>query len=66
MCQFALLLPYSALKTAFRVAIQDRHPDHGGSTERTQVLISAWKRVEAQYAGTTRAAEVSTTEVTVN
>jgi len=44
--QFANLLPYAALKSAYRTALQELHPDHGGSGERTKALISAWKEVE--------------------
>lgn len=44
--RFAALLPYAALKAAYRAALQELHPDHGGSTERTQELIQAWKEVE--------------------
>lgn len=45
-CQFALLLPYGALKAAYRAALHDLHPDHGGSEERTKALISAWEDVK--------------------
>jgi len=47
--QFANLLPYAALKTAYRAALQELHPDHGGSGERTKALISAWKEVEKEH-----------------
>jgi hypothetical protein len=43
---FANLLPYAALRSAYRTALQELHPDHGGSEERTKALISAWKEVE--------------------
>ena len=43
---FANLLPYAALKTAYRAALQELYPDHGGSEARTKALISAWKEVE--------------------
>lgn len=57
---FARLLPYSALKSAYRAALQECHPDHGGSEERTKELIAAWEAVEhfyeasQQYDGDTR------------
>jgi len=44
--RFAALLPFSALKTAYRAALQELHPDHGGSVECTQELIRAWEAVE--------------------
>ena len=44
--RFAALLPFAALKTAFRKALHELHPDHGGSEERTKALISAWEEVE--------------------
>ena len=43
---FASLLPFGALKAAYRAALQELHPDHNGSTERTKELIAAWKTVE--------------------
>jgi hypothetical protein len=58
--RFASLLPFSALKTAYRAALQECHPDHGGSEERTKELIAAWEAVEhfyevsKQYDGDTR------------
>jgi hypothetical protein len=42
-CRFAVLLPYSALRAAYRAALHELHPDHGGSLERTQELIAAWE-----------------------
>jgi hypothetical protein len=63
-CRFALLLPLSALKAAYRVAMQEAHPDHGGSTARAQELIAAWKAVEEaelpQRTDATHTAETST------
>jgi len=47
--RFAELLPFAALKTAFRKALHELHPDHGGSEERTKALISAWEDVERLY-----------------
>jgi hypothetical protein len=44
--RFAELLPFTALKAAFRKALHELHPDHGGSNERTKALISAWEDVE--------------------
>lgn len=44
--RFAALLPFSALKAAYRAALQELHPDHGGSEERTKELISAWQEIE--------------------
>lgn len=44
--RFASLLPYGALKTAYRTALHELHPDHGGSLERTRDLIAAWEAVE--------------------
>jgi len=43
---FASLLPFGALKAAYRAALQELHPDHGGSEERTKDLIRAWKEIE--------------------
>ncbi len=44
--RFAQLLPFTALKTAFRKALHELHPDHGGSGEQAAALIDAWKEVE--------------------
>ena len=46
--RFANLLPYAALKSAYRTALKELHPDHGGCEERTKALISAWKEVEEE------------------
>ncbi len=43
---FASLLPYAALKAAFRTALKELHPDHGGNEERAKELIAAWKEIE--------------------
>jgi hypothetical protein len=47
--RFAELLPFAALKAAFRKALHELHPDHGGSEERTKALISVWEDVERLY-----------------
>lgn len=44
--RFAALLPFYALRSAYRAALQELHPDHGGSVDRTTELIQAWKQVE--------------------
>ena len=44
--RFAELLPFTALKAAYRAALHELHPDHSGSEERTKALISAWEDVE--------------------
>jgi hypothetical protein len=43
---FAALLPFGALRSAYRAALHEVHPDHGGSEERTKELIEAWEEVE--------------------
>jgi hypothetical protein len=48
---FARLLPFGALKAAYRAALQEVHPDHGGSGARTQELIAAWEAVERFHDG---------------
>lgn len=50
--RFAQLLPYSALKAAKQAALQELHPDHGGSDERTRELLVAWKEIEELHAST--------------
>lgn len=47
--EFARLLPFKAVRSAYRVAALLLHPDHGGSTERMQELNHAWKRVEVSF-----------------
>jgi hypothetical protein len=44
--RFANLLPFVALKSAYRAALHELHPDHCGSEERTKELIGAWEEVE--------------------
>lgn len=44
--RFASLLPFRALKAAYRAALQELHPDHGGSEERTKALIGVWEEIE--------------------
>lgn len=46
---FAKLLPYGALKAAYRAALQELHPDHGGSEDQTKELIRAWEEVERAH-----------------
>lgn len=51
---FASLLPLSqpvlqGLKSLYRAALQELHPDHGGDEERTKALIAAWEAVEALH-----------------
>lgn len=50
--RFASLLTFHALKTAYRSALQELHPDHGGDGERAAELIRAWEAVEQLHAST--------------
>lgn len=58
--RFANLLPYAALKSAFRTALHELHPDHGGSAERTRELIAAWEELARLH--TTLESDVSAFE----
>jgi hypothetical protein len=59
-CRFAMLLPYTALKAAYRAALHEFHPDHGGSTEQTQELIAAWEAMFPHSDAKTAETETST------
>jgi hypothetical protein len=46
--EFAVLLPRTALKAAYREAAKILHPDHGGNERKMQRLNAAWERVEKE------------------
>jgi len=46
--EFFHLLPFKAAKAAYRVAIQELHPDRGGDTFKAARLNAAWQRIKAE------------------
>lgn len=46
---FSSLLPFEALRAAYRKAASLLHPDCGGNSEQMQKLNDAWARVKKEY-----------------
>ena len=46
--EFFRLLPFEAAKTAYRLAIQELHPDRGGDPVKAARLNAAWQRIESE------------------
>ncbi len=49
LAHFASLLPFEALKAAYRTASKLLHPDLGGDCKEMQLLNAAWARVEEHF-----------------
>jgi len=46
--EFFQLLPYEAAKAAYKLAIQELHPDKGGDPAKAARFIAAWQRIKAE------------------
>jgi hypothetical protein len=46
--EFFSLLPYEAAKGAYRLAIQELHPDKGGDPAKAASLNAAWQRIKSE------------------
>ncbi len=46
--EFFRLLPFEAAKAAYRLAIQELHPDRGGDPVKAARLNAAWQRIESE------------------
>jgi hypothetical protein len=62
--EFAALLPFHAMKAAYKIAARHYHPDMGGDAEKMVRLNQLWERLEAIHASMDAAEPVA--EVRVN
>jgi curved DNA-binding protein CbpA len=46
--EFFRLLPFEAAKAAYRLAIQELHPDRGGDPIKAARLNAAWQWIESE------------------
>jgi hypothetical protein len=49
--EFVRLLPYDAMRSAYRKAAMELHPDKGGSAERSAQLNDNWSRIAKEVYG---------------